>query len=102
MRGPRLSSLNVWHGVTLALDEQMVRLYWRVIGFETVICVRYSVRSHSHPDVVFKYTTMSMTPLHLFSFNENGTVSCSPWTNSAYVCIGVCLNLKMLFVFDAV
>ena len=30
----------------------------------------------------------------------SGTASCWPWTNSKCVCIGVCLNLKLVFVFN--
>ena len=33
MTAVRLCSLNVWNGVVLALDEQKVRLYWRVVLF---------------------------------------------------------------------
>ena len=45
MLGPRLSSLNEWNGVVLALDEQLVRLYCCVFEFEAVVRVRCSVRS---------------------------------------------------------
>ena len=37
-----------------------------------------------------------------FECMERGTASCWPWTNSTYVRIDVCLNLELLFVFDAV
>ena len=43
MTAVRLSYVNVWNGVVLALDEQNVRLYWRVLKCEGVIGVRYSV-----------------------------------------------------------
>ena len=43
--GPRVSSLNVWNGVVLVLDEQPVRLYCGVLEFDGVVRVRCSVRS---------------------------------------------------------
>ena len=45
MMAVRLSWLNVWNGVVLALNEQLVRLYWCVLEFEGDIGVRCSMRS---------------------------------------------------------
>ena len=69
MTAVRLSSLNAWNDVVLTLDEQLVRLYWRVLEFEGVIFVRCSMRSLCHPHVLSKYTTMAMTRVRLSSFH---------------------------------
>ena len=37
--------VDAWHGVTLTLNKQMVRLFWWVFEFETIIRVRYSMSS---------------------------------------------------------
>ena len=47
--------------------------------FEAFICVRYSMRSLSHPDVRCKYTTMTMTVVCLYWLNVwNGFVLLGP------------------------
>ena len=49
-----------------------------------------------------------MSPSRAVQIHYNGddgwyvTMSCWPWTNRKYVYTGVCLNLKVLLVFDAV
>ena len=62
-----LCSWHVWNGVVLTLDEQRVRLYWCVFEFESVICVRNSMSSWSHSDVMCKYTTMVTATLCLYT-----------------------------------
>ena len=135
-----LCSLNAWHGVLLALDEQIVRLYRRLLEFEALLVLDVVwgrnltlmrcpntlqwwwwmyvyVRGTPRTNRKYDYICVCLDLKLLFrSMNEG-----SPWCTvqirdnvnggsarmfaldeSLCVCIGVCLDLNLLFVFDAV
>ena len=101
---------NIWNDIVLALDEQLVRWYWRMVEFECVITwgtMHYVTRSQLCTHVLFTY------PLY---YNDDGTrfrielyfgwiymewlLSCWFWTNRECVGISVMhasmwLNLKV-------
>ena len=86
-----------------SLYEQQVRLYWCVLEFEGVIGVRHSMRTQSHSHVLSKYTTiMAMTAVRLLivvECMERCCVGCVR-TGRTFVLVYVCLDLKVLLVFD--
>ena len=95
--------LRLWwrNAVMLTLDEQLVSLYWSVFEFEDVIRVRGS----SYEVVMAPWRAVQM------HYNVDGgsaflfvkkTVSGWTWTSRRWVCISVCLNLKLVSVFDPV
>ena len=61
-----------------------------VFEFEAVFCVRCSMRSSFHPDVLSKYTVMTMAALRVCSL-DYGTVSCWPCANRWYIFIAWCV-----------
>ena len=102
----RVCWFNVWNAVVLNLDEQQVRLYWRMFELEGVIAwcsMQYGI------------IILSLCAVQTNYYNGNGDsafvfvcVGCMerchicPAKRMYVVCIvGVCLNLKVVFVFDA-
>ena len=87
----------------MALYEQYVRLFLRVLKFGGIIGVRWSL-SHIHV-LSIQYTTMAMAALRWYSFikcMERGRVLRPERTESTLVMLRVRLNLTLLFTFDAV
>ena len=82
---------NVWNGIVMALHKKtactFVLLCVWSIAVEGVVGFWYSMTSY------FTLTCYFAVQMHYVS-------SCWPWTNSAYVCISVCIcsNLKVLLI----
>ena len=102
MLGSRLSS-DAYYG-TVSRWPWTDRLYVCIVVCMNLklLFVFDAVRGHNLTLICCPNTLQWWCSVHVYLRWIYGTVSCWPWTNSPYVCIVLCLNLKLLFVFDAV
>ena len=95
----RSSSLNVCNGVVLGADEQAVRLYWCARLNLKVLLVFDAVCGSNLTLMCRPNTLQWRWWLCVYLRWLYGTAVCwASWTHSPYVCIGVWLNLKLLFI----
>ena len=91
--------LNVWNGDILDLREQLVRSYWHVLEFEAIVCIKWSMRASSHPNV--NYNNGDDGCAFVFAECMYGTWNGGTWPFSKRKYgVLVFLNLKLLFVFN--